>query len=724
MPHPKSALRLAAVAIFLLLALAYFSLGWNEVLTLETLQQQRGNLQAQVQAQPLLSAAIYFALYVAVCAVSFPGAGVLTLAGGALFGFGWGLLIVSFASSIGAVLAFLSARFLLRDWVEARFAQRLQALHAGLEKDGAFYLLTLRLVPLVPFFLVNLAFGLSRLPTRTFYITSQWGMLPGTAVFVNAGVQLSRIDSLSGIASFPVLASLALLGLFPWLARLGLDGYKRRRLLAPWRSQQPRRFDRNLVVIGAGAGGLVTAYIAAAVKAKVTLVEAHTMGGDCLNYGCVPSKALIKSAKVAHQMRHASRYGLTDTEPVIPFKNVMNRINAAVRKIAPNDSIERYTALGVDVVPGYARITNPWTVEITLTGGGTRQLTTRSIVIAAGAQPIVPDIPGMKEAGFLTSDTLWAALSTLDKLPERIVLLGGGPIGCEIAQSLARLGAAVTLIESAPRLLVREDDAVSNHAREALTADGVAVMTGHTAVRCSATLVKTLSTVCAGVEHHFAYDLLICAVGRQARLVGYGLETLGIATHRTVDVNAYLQTQFPHIYAVGDAAGPYQYTHMAAHQAWYGAVNALFGSRFKRFKVDYRLVPSVTFLDPEIARVGLNQREAQAQGITFESTRYDLGELDRAVTEGEAHGFVQVLTVPGKDKILGVTIVGSHAGELLAEWVLAMKHGIGLNKILGTVHAYPTWSESSKAVAGAWKRNHQPERLLRWVGRFHAWRRG
>ena len=724
MHNPKSALRLAAIAIFLLLALAYFYFGWNEVLTLETLQQQRGSLQARVQAQPLQSAAIYFALYVAVCAVSFPGAGVLTLAGGALFGFGWGLLIVSFASSIGAVLAFWSARFLLRDWVEARFAQRLQTLHAGLEKDGAFYLLTLRLVPLVPFFLVNLAFGLTRLPTRTFYATSQLGMLPGTVVFVNAGVQLARIDSLSGIASFPVLASLALLGIFPWLARLGLDGYKRRRLLAPWRSQRPRRFDRNLVVIGAGAGGLVTAYIAAAVKAKVTLVEAHTMGGDCLNYGCVPSKALIKSAKVAHQMRHASRYGLTDTEPVISLKNVMGRINAAVRTIAPNDSIERYTALGVEVLPGHARIINPWTVEIALSSGGIRQLTTPSIVIAAGAQPIVPDIPGMKEAGFLTSDTLWAALSTLDTLPERIVLLGGGPIGCEMAQSLARLGAAVTLIESAPGLLVREDDAVSSHARQSLAADGVAVMTGHTAVRCSATPVKTLTTVCEGVEYHFAYDLLICAVGRQARLTGYGLETLGIATHRTVDVNAYLQTLFPHIYAVGDAAGPYQYTHMAAHQAWYGAVNALFGSSFKRFKVDYRLVPSVTFLDPEIARVGLNQREAQTQGISFESTRYELGELDRAVTEGETHGFVQVLTVPGKDKILGVTIVGSHAGELLAEWVLAMKHGIGLNKILGTIHAYPTWSESSKAVAGAWKRNHSPERLLLWVGRFHAWRRG
>ena len=467
----------------------------------------------------------------------------------------------------------------------------------------------------------------------------------------------------------------------------------------------------------------MSSYIAAAVKAKVTLVEAHKMGGDCLNYGCVPSKALIKSAKLAHQMQHGAQYGLSDTTPTFSFKAVMQRVQAVVAAIAPHDSVERYTALGVEVLAGYAKITTPWTVEITLNSGEKQTLTTRAIVIATGARPFVPDLPGLEDVGYVTSDTLWDRFAQLDAVPGRLVVLGGGPIGCELAQSFQRLGSQVTQVEMGPRIMVREDAEVSALAQAALEADGVRVLTGHQALRCEkAGETKVLVVTHQGQEHRIAFDELLCAVGRVARLSGYGLEDLGIETQRTVPTNDYLQTLFPNIYAVGDVAGPYQLTHVAAHQAWYAAVNALFGD-FKLFKADYSVIPWATFIDPEVARVGLNEQEAKEKNIPFEVTKYGIDDLDRAIADSEAHGFVKVLTVPGKDKILGVTIVGTHAGDLLAEYVLAMKHGLGLNKILGTIHTYPTLAEANKYAAGEWKRAHQPKRLLAWVAKYHAWKR-
>jgi pyruvate/2-oxoglutarate dehydrogenase complex dihydrolipoamide dehydrogenase (E3) component len=547
----------------------------------------------------------------------------------------------------------------------------------------------------------------------------------GTAVYVNAGIQLGQLRTLSDVASPALLASFALLGLFPLLVQRLWRQLERHRVYARWRSVKPKTFDRNLVVIGAGAGGLVSAYIAAAVRAKVTLVEAHKMGGDCLNTGCVPSKALLRSARLAQQMRHADRYGLTSVQPAFDFPKLMQRVQRVIADIAPHDSVARYTALGVDVVQGYAKIINPWTVEIALNGGGSRRLSTRSIVIAAGAQPVVPPIPGLLEVGFLTSDTLWADLATLDALPKRWAVLGGGPIGCELAQALARLGAEVTQVEMAPRLLLREDDEVSATTQAALQADGVRVLTSHQAVRCEwQGDSKVLVLQHQGQELQLPFDRLLCAVGRSARLTGYGLEALGIATdHRVLADAPHLQTLYPNIYAAGDVAGPYQFTHVAAHQAWYATVNALFGD-FKRFAVNYRAIPQASFVDPEIARVGLNEREAQAQGVAYEVTRFELAELDRAIVDGTTRGWVKVLTVPGKDRILGATIVGAQAAELLAEYVLAMQHDLGLNKILATVHSYPTMAEANKYTAGAWRRAHQPERLLRWAQKFHDWRRG
>ena len=720
MARPSKALLWAgagAAALVAFWAWRHFELG--ALLTLDNLKASRDALQAQVQARPLATAASFFAVYVAAAALSIPGALILTLAAGAMFGLGWGLLLVSFASSLGALLAFLAARYLLRDTIQARFGHALAPINDGVRKDGTFYLLTLRLVPVFPFWLINLLMGLTPMGAGRFYAVSQVGMLAGTVVYVNAGTQLAAIQSPGDVLSPGLLGSFVLLGLFPLLAKAGVGWLERRKVYANW--TKPARFDRNLVVIGAGAGGLVSAYIGAAVKAKVTLVEGHKMGGDCLNFGCVPSKALIRSAKMARQLKKAHEWGVADAAGRVDFAAVMRRVHGVIRDIEPHDSVERYTALGVEVLQGHARITSPWTVNVTLADGRLQTLTTKNIVIAAGASPFVPPIPGLKEAGFHTSDTLWG----LTELPRRLVVLGGGPIGSELAQSFARLGSAVTQVEMAPRILVREDPEVSDLVSASLRADGVNLLSGPQAVRVEVVDdEKRLIAKHGDAEVVIPFDELLCAVGRSPRVSGYGLEELGIplSARKTIETNAYLQTLYPNIYAVGDVAGPYQFTHTAAHQAWYAAVNALFG-RFRKFKADYRVIPWATFTDPEVARVGLSESEAKEQGIACTVTRYGLDDLDRAIADGTTHGFVKVLTVPGKDRILGVTIVGEHAGDLLAEYVLAMKHGLGLNKILGTIHTYPTLAEANKYVAGEWKRAHAPQKLLQWVARFHAWER-
>ena len=678
--------------------------------------------QSQIAQNPVLSIGVFFAIYVAVTALSLPGAAILTLAAGALFGLVQGLVIVSFASSVGATLAFLVSRFILRDTVRNKFKEKLKKIDEGVEKQGAFYLFTLRLVPVFPFFLINLLMGLTSLKTWTFYWVSQVGMLAGTAVYVNAGTQLAQIDSLSGIVSPGLIFSFVLLGIFPWIAKAIVAVVNRRRVYKGY--SKPKKFDRNLVVIGAGAGGLVTSYIAAAVKAKVTLVEAGEMGGDCLNYGCVPSKAIIKTAKVANQMHHADSYGLEPVTPAMSFKRVMARVHEVIAAIAPNDSVERYTSLGVDVVKGYAKIIDPWTVEIKKNDGGTQTLTTKNIVVATGAAPFIPELPGIEQSGYVTSDTLWTKFAELEDAPKRLIVLGGGPIGCELAQAFSRIGSDVTQVERAPRLMGREDADVAEYAESVLRESGVNVLTSHDALRFEQQDgEKVLVVAKEGVESTIAYDEVIVAVGRKARLHGFGLEDLGIQFDRTIETDEYLQTLMPNIFAAGDVVGPYQFTHVAAHQAWYAAVNALFGT-FKKFKVDYRVIPWTTFIDPEVARVGINERDAAEQDIDVEVTRYEFAELDRAVAESARKGFIKVLTPPGKDKILGVTIVSEHAGDLLAEFVIAMKHDLGLNKILGTIHAYPTWAEGAKYAAGNWKRANAPEKLLSYVEKFHTWRRG
>jgi pyruvate/2-oxoglutarate dehydrogenase complex dihydrolipoamide dehydrogenase (E3) component/uncharacterized membrane protein YdjX (TVP38/TMEM64 family) len=649
--------------------------------------------------------------------VSLPGATILSLAAGAIFGLVWATLLVSFASSLGATLAFLTARYLVRDPIRSRYGSRLQAIDAGIARDGAFYLFTLRLVPLFPFFVINLLLGLTAMRTRTFYWVSQLGMFPATLVYVNAGTQLGQLSSPAGILSPQLLGAFALLGLFPLLARKLLARLRARRQYADF--VKPARFDRNLIVIGAGSAGLVSAYIAAAVKAKVTLIEAHRMGGDCLNTGCVPSKALLRAAKFAHELGRAGEFGFAAESAVPDFARVMERVREVIRAIEPHDSVARYEALGVECLQGHARLVDPWTVEV-----DGRRLSAPNIVLATGARPFAPPLPGLAEAGYLTSDNLWA----LRELPPRLVVLGGGPIGCELAQAFARLGSKVTQVEMLPRLLIREDPEVSLAVQAQFAAEGIAVLLDTRALRSTRSAAEKI-LICArdGQEFRVPCDHILVAVGRAARLEGYGLEELGVKTGKTIEVNEFLQTSFPNIYACGDVAGPYQFTHTAAHMAWYCAVNALFAPlltlRGGKFRVDYSVIPWATFTAPEVARVGLNETEAKERGIPHEVTRYPLADLDRAIAEGATDGFVKVLTVPGRDRILGATIVGAQAGELIAEFVLAMRQRIGLNKILATIHINPTLAEANKYAAGRWKQAHQPEALLRWVARFHARRR-
>ena len=712
-----SLLLLAAIGVGL-----FFFYDLNQLLTLDGLKGSMAQFDQYKAQSPFLVIGGFFLLYILVTALSLPGAAILTLAAGALFGLAQGLLVASFASSIGATLAFLVSRYLLRDTIKKRFPERLAAIDTGVEKEGAFYLFTLRLVPVFPFFLINLLMGLTAIKSWTFYWVSQIGMLAGTFVFVNAGTQLAQIDSLSGILSLDLILSFALLGVFPLIAKSLINAIKKRRVYKNY--TKPKTYDRNMIVIGAGAGGLVTSYIAAAVKAKVTLIEAGEMGGDCLNTGCVPSKAIIKSAKVAQQMRQAEKYGLQSTTPQFSFKKIMARVQQVIADIAPHDSVERYTNLGVEVIKGYAKLIDPWTVEIKLNDGGTQTLTARTIVIATGARPFVPPLPGIEETGYVTSDTLWSKFAELDDAPKKLVVLGGGPIGCELAQSFARLGSNVTQIEMAERIMIKEDLEVSKFAHEALTQSGVNILTSHQALRCEERDGKKFIVVKHNDnEIDIEYDELLCAVGRSARLKGYGLEELGIETNRTVVTNEYLETLYPNIFAAGDIVGPYQFTHVAAHQGWYAAVNGLFGN-LKKFKVDYRVIPWTTFIDPEVARVGLNEQDAIDKGIDYEITRFEFEELDRAITESANNGFIKVITPKGKDKILGVTVVSEHAGDLIAEFVLAMKHGLGLNKILGTIHSYPTWAEGNKYAAGEWKRAHAPEKVLNILEKYHAWRRG
>lgn len=679
-----------------------------------------GIMRDWVETSPIMASVIFALLYLMIAALSLPGTGAMTILSGAVFGLWWGFILVSFASTIGATVNMLASRVLLRDWVMRRFRSSITKVNEGIEREGSFYLFTLRLMAFIPFFVINPVFGLTKMPAYRFYWVSQLGMVPGTLLYVNAGVALGALDSLTvgSLFSPQIIGALALLAAFPWVAKWLLNAYKRRRSLSKYK--KPKHFDANMIVVGAGSGGLVAAYIAAAVKAKVILVEKNLMGGDCLNTGCVPSKALIKAAKVAHQSRNAGHLGI-DAQPKVDFERVMKHVTGSIQSIEPHDSVERYTSLGVECVEGEAEIISPYEVKV-----GDRVLAAKNIIVATGAAPTIPAIAGLESVPYLTTETVWG----LTELPSHLVIAGGGPIGCEMAQAFARLGSRVTIVQRADQLLPKEDVDVAESVLATLESEGVTVLLNAELKEVASGNSGTKLTVeQGGKERVLSCDRLLLALGRTPRLTGFGLEKLGVAMHAgsaqapsQLLVDRFLCTSIPTIFACGDVVGPYQFTHAASHQAWYASVNALFGG-FRSFSVDYKALPWVTFVDPEVARVGASEAELKKDNIGYEVTRYSMADSDRAIAEGEAHGFVKVLTEQGKDKILGVVIVGSHAGEMITEFVTAIKLGKGLNSILSTVHAYPTWSEANKAAAGRWKQAHAPEKLLAWVEKFHAWRR-
>jgi len=701
--------------IIVILAFIFFQYDLGSYLTLDYFKSQQKAFEAYYQDHAIETIAIYLGIYIVTTALSLPGAALLTLVGGALFGVVVGVIVVSFASTIGATCAFLVSRFLLRDYVQSKFGDKLTAINEGVKKDGAFYLFTLRLIPVFPFFIINLVMGLTSLSVIKFFFVSQIGMFAGTIVYVNAGTQIGKIESLSGILSPQILISFALLGLFPILAKKSIEFIKGRRYLKKY--QKPKSFDYNLIAIGAGSGGLVASLIAAAVKSKVALIEKHKMGGDCLNTGCVPSKALIRSAKMLAYAKKANDYGFKKTTVDFNFSDVMERVQQVIKKIEPHDSVERFTKLGVDCIQGEAKIVSPYSVEV-----NGKIITTKNIVIATGGRPSVPDFPGIDQVNYKTSDTLWE----IRDLPKRLLVLGAGPIGCELAQSFQRFGSEVTMVQRGDTILPAEDTDASEIVRDSLHKDGIKIMTGYSASRFVTEngMQKLICTKKGAMDEEIGFDLVLLALGRKANTAGFGLDELDIqlAANGTIESDEFLRTSYPNIYVCGDVAGPYQFTHVASHQAWFATVNALF-SPLKKFKVDYRVIPWATFTDPEIARVGLNEKEAKQKSIDYELTTYGIDDLDRAIADNEDHGLVKVLTVPGKDKILGVTIVGAHASDIIVEFVTAMKYNLGLNKILGTIHIYPTLAESNKYVAGNWKKNHAPQRVLGMLQKFHAWRR-
>lgn len=711
--------KIILVSAIIALIVSFFVFDLHQYLDFAYIKSKQQVIADYYQANPLQSIVIFFVVYVLATSFSIPGASILSLLAGAIFGLLLGSILVIFAATIGATIAFWLARYLLGNTIQERYADKFKTINAGVKKDGAFYLLTLRLLPIFPFFIINVLMGLTPIRTITYVVTSFFGMLAGTMIYVNVGTQLANLESVGGILTPKIWSAFILLAIFPWITKFIINFIKRRRIYAGF--NKPNNFDYNLAVIGAGSAGLVSAYIAAAVKAKVVLIERHKMGGDCLNTGCVPSKALIRSAKFISQVNNAERYGIKSAKVDFDFKDVMKRVQNVIKDIEPHDSVERYTNLGVECMQGEAKLKDPWTVEV-----NGKTFTSKNIILATGAEPFVPPIPGLDKVKYHTSDTIW----NLDELPKNMAVLGGGPIGCELAQCFARLGAQVSLVEMAPRIMLKEDSEISSMVEKSLIADGVNLLTNHTAseVTQEATIQNesTGTLVCTidGEEKLVPFDVLLVAVGRKARGSDVWSESLDIEQRKngTLEVNEFLQTNYPNIYACGDVTGPYQLTHTAAHQAWYTSVNSLFGS-FKKFRVDYSVIPWCTFTEPEVAHVGINEQQAKDKNIQYEVTRFDIGELDRAIADGEAHGVVKVLTKPGKDKILGVTIVGDHAGDLISEYVSAMKHGLGLNKILGTIHIYPTLAEANKYAAGEWKRAHAPERLLNWLEKFHTFAR-
>lgn len=480
------------------------------------------------------------------------------------------------------------------------------------------------------------------------------------------------------------------------------------------------KYNYNVIVIGGGSGGLVASLVASSLRAKILLIEKHKMGGDCLNTGCVPSKTFLKSARRVYEIQNSGKLGIKSGSCEFEFSHIMERVQSVIKMIAPKDSKERYEGLGVKCVKGEAHFEGLHTVR-----AAGQSFTAKSFIIATGASPFVPPIQGLNQVDYLTSDTLW----NLRKKPEKLVIIGGGPIGLEMAQGFNRLGISVTLVESAPQVMGREDPDVAQWIGDKLKSEGVEILTS--------VKIEEVKKENGRATLHFRHQLqdkqipfshLLVATGRKASVRGLGLEGLGVrlTKNSTIETNGFMATNHSHIYACGDVTGPFPFTHSASYQGTLAAIHALFSplSRlpFVNLKASYTGLPWCTYTDPEVARCGLNETMAREKNISHEVIYLPLKELDRALTDGREEGFIKILTKKDSDKILGMTAVGAEAGNWTGEFVLAINQNIGLNQILKTVHAYPTLTEAAPRVAALWKKQQTSEKALRLLQKFHKWR--
>ena len=695
----------------IIFAAVFFDIG--SYLSFSELKARQAELQALVSQRPITSALLYFVVYVLATAVSIPGAAILTLAGGALFGLLKGTILVSFASTIGALLAYLVARYFLHDYVQNKFADRLKIINTKVKQEGAYYLLFLRLVPVFPFFLINLVMALTPIRAWTFYWVSQLGMFPATLIYVNAGTEIAKISSTGDIASPSLLIALALLGLLPFITKYTMSFISNRRIYK--RFSKPSHFQYNNIVLGGGSAGLVAAYTTRTLQGKVALVERHKMGGDCLNTGCVPSKAILRSAKYIADLKQHAQYGLRQLSYDFKFEDISQRVNNIIDTIEPKDSVKRYSELGVDCEQGDATVISPWEVKV-----NGKTLSAKNIIIATGATPAIPNISHIDKVPYYTTDTIWS----LSELPEKLLIIGAGPIGCELGQAFARLGSNVTIVLRRSIILPNEDEDAARELQKSLLKDNITLMTEfNTDKFVNENGHYTLTGVKDNVTVNISFTHLLVATGRKANLDGLDVLKLDIDERGRVTTNETLQTKYPNVFACGDVTSPMQYTHTASHQAWYAAFNALFHP-LKKFKCSLDNIPRAVFTDPEIASLGLTEKQAVSQGVDYQITNFPMDDIDRAITDNVTTGFIKVITSRNSDKILGVCIVGAHASELIAEFVLAKTNGLGLNSILKTVHIYPTKSEINRMVAGKWRRSKLTARTMGLLEKYQHWRLG
>lgn len=712
----KSHQKYLILFLLILILILYYLFFPKEYLSLAFVKENINSIKNYVNYNYTTSALSYLIIYSLSSALAIPSALILTLSSGILFGLVPGILLTSLGSTLGAVLAFLISRYLFLDLFKSKFRNQYEQMDKEIKKNGNLHLLTLRLVPIFPFWLVNLLMGLSEISLWRYLFISFAGMIPATIVYVYAGLSLSSISELRDVISPSIFFSLLLLSILPYVLRAVVNYYLKKKLYRHYK--KPRAFDYNLIIIGGGSAGLVTTFIARILKAKVAIIEKEKMGGDCLNTGCVPSKSLIKIAKIISYGKTPSSWGLKNINIDFSFEDIMNKIHSIIKEIEPHDSIVRYTQLGAECFLGQAQILSPWEVQI-----GEKIISAKYLVIATGARPIIPQIPGIESISPLTSENIWQ----LKKQPARLGILGGGVIAAELAQAFSRLGSSVFIIEESSRILSREDEDASGLIHEIFIKEGIKIYTSHTLKKCEKSGDEKI-LLCIdreGREISLVCDQLFIAIGRKATTSGFGLEKikLDLNDNGSIKVNEYMQTSLPNIFACGDVAGPFNLTHAASHQAWHTTVNALLGF-IKMFKINYSVLPVCTYTDPEIATVGYSKAELIKKSIPFEETIFPMKDLDRAIIEGETCGFVKVFTPPNSDKILGVVIISAEASTMILEFTLAMKHNLGLNKILNTIHAYPGMGEANKYLAGRWKQRKSRLNLLKALERFHTFSRG